>query len=67
MHPAMDTLRAVPPQVYGPHRRAITSAACWSPETTLQAGVRCRRPGQTRSGDARVRIHYLLSSHTVDG
>ena len=38
----------------------------WSPETTLQAEDRCHRPGQTRSGQARMHIHYLLSSHTVD-
>jgi hypothetical protein len=67
MPTATDTLRAVPPQVYGPHRRAISSAVCWSPDTTLQAGDRCHRPAQTRSGAARVHIHYLLSSHTVDG
>jgi hypothetical protein len=38
----------------------------WSPETTLQAEDRCHRPGQTGPGAARVPIHYLLSSHTVD-
>lgn len=37
-----------------------------SAASAVQAEERCHRPGQTRPGLARVPIHYLLSSHTLD-